>query len=220
MLLQYAALAILIWITVEALQLAEDSYKGLEVAEKKNFSQCDDRLKIYYATAWGLPTLVVATTVAAGIQPHRQLGSGICFLTPLDGILWAFYLPFIVGIVLSVCLLLVVARFYDIHIKRQDRKGAFRSSVIATCLLTGYYFFAWAFGSKGLYGEVMWIQYIFVFMLTFLGIVLFLVHGIGNLEVRALLLCEDPDVALTSVQEIYIIPEEVELPPKPKYKPY
>ncbi|KAJ8041296.1 Adhesion G protein-coupled receptor L3 [Holothuria leucospilota] len=166
MLFQYAALAVLIWITVEALQLAEDSYKGLEVTEKKNFSQCDDRLKIYYATAWGncyimcLPTLVVATTVAAGIQPHHQLGSGICFLTPLDGILWAFYLPFIVGIV----------AFWrkDTVLHNLNTNPPHRSSVIATCLLTGYYFFAWAFGSKGLYGEVMWIQYIFVFMLTFL----------------------------------------------------
>ncbi|XP_071815494.1 uncharacterized protein [Apostichopus japonicus] len=217
--LQYAALSVLIWIVIEALQLSEDSYRGLHVTDKKHFSRCDDRLKIYYSTGWGLPVLVVATTVAGGTNPHLEIGSGICFLSPLHGAMWAFYAPFIIGILSSVLLLLVVARYYDIHIKRQDRVHSFRSSLRATCILTAYYFVAWIIGYKGLYGEAIWIQYIFVFLLTSLGLVLYLVHGIGNTEIRALLFCEDPDVALTEVQEIYIIPEEeMELPPRPIYK--
>ncbi|PIK58082.1 hypothetical protein BSL78_04996 [Apostichopus japonicus] len=214
--LQYAALSVLIWIVIEALQLSEDSYRGLHVTDKKHFSRCDDRLKIYYSTGWGLPVLVVATTVAGGTNPHLEIGSGICFLSPLHGAMWAFYAPFIIGILSCVLLLLVVARYYDIHIKRQDRVHSFRSSLRATCILTAYYFVAWIIGYKGLYGEAIWIQYIFVFLLTSLGLVLYLVHGIGNTEIRALLFCEDPDVALTEVQEIYIIPEEeMELPPRP-----
>ncbi|XP_008566253.1 PREDICTED: probable G-protein coupled receptor 144 [Galeopterus variegatus] len=64
------------------------------------------RMRLYYATGWGAPVVIVATTLA--ICPHDYVATGHCWLNVHTDTIWAFVGPVLFVLTANTCILVRV----------------------------------------------------------------------------------------------------------------
>uniref|UniRef100_A0A8C3WVH5 Adhesion G protein-coupled receptor D2 n=1 Tax=Catagonus wagneri TaxID=51154 RepID=A0A8C3WVH5_9CETA len=64
------------------------------------------RMRLYYATGWGVPVVIVATTLAT--SPQDYVATGHCWLNVRTDTIWAFVGPVLVVLTANTCILVRV----------------------------------------------------------------------------------------------------------------
>ncbi|XP_027052297.1 adhesion G-protein coupled receptor D1-like [Pocillopora damicornis] len=153
----------------------------------------DTSTKIFYALAWGVPTLVVASalgiTVILDGSTDNSMRDDVCWFAFSSGFMWAF-----VGSVLLACLinLVLLIRIIVEIMRLKDVSGvsethSCRKSLKACVVLFPLLGLTWIFGILTVTDAGLVFQYLFTIFNSLQGLFIFLFHVVRSKEIRAAL---------------------------------
>ncbi|XP_066022646.1 adhesion G-protein coupled receptor D1-like [Pocillopora verrucosa] len=176
---QYFLMAAFCWMLIEAV------YLYLFVVKVYNIS---DKMKVSHGFSWGLPALVVSTSlsIAAGT------GSGIksyvsekfCWMSSPNGMIWIFVVFVVLIELLNTLILVRVIKEMMImqHAKDKNREQI-RLGVRACVVMIPLLGITWLFGLLSPLHKAF--AYIFTIFNSTQGFLIFLLHCVRNSEIRS-----------------------------------
>ncbi|XP_022103444.1 uncharacterized protein LOC110986109 [Acanthaster planci] len=208
--MHYLYLAVVFWSTMEICQLYRDTtVGGMDTSDAmKGFTVWRNRMKYYMIGGWGFPAVVVGSLMAVSKQAYRPQAHDLCWLIEVDGVPWAYSAPCCLALCVNIFVLILVMRETDDTLRKLDRTTGFRSSVRGAVFLTILYAVTWMVGWKAIYGGPVWTSYLFVILNSLQGFFFFVLQGFGNVEVRALLCRDDPDLELALANNTSLVLEQ------------
>ncbi|XP_072026443.1 adhesion G protein-coupled receptor B3-like [Amphiura filiformis] len=148
-------------------------------------------LPIYYGVGWGIPIVIVGTSLA--IRPQGYGTENYCWLTLDDGLIWAFVGPMLAIIAINCMIMILVIRIIvksASHMPGQDEKDKMkqmRAGVKGIAILTPILGLAWLFGILAINENILFFEYLFNIFNCLQGFFIFIFHCVGSSEVRAAL---------------------------------
>ncbi|XP_038065632.1 adhesion G protein-coupled receptor L1-like [Patiria miniata] len=176
--LHFFYLSMFSWMLVEGIHLYRQIIAVFE-SEKS-------RLWVYFAIGWGIPIIVVGTT--SGIFFDKYKDHDLCWLSVLDGSIWAFLGGMIPILLVNLVVLFMVSRIVMSAAKLQQEKPAFNSAkagLRSSLLLLPILGITWVFGYFAHYHAAL--QYMFVTLNSFQGFFMALFHCFMSSEVNSAL---------------------------------
>lgn len=152
----------------------------------------DRRMKFYYITGWGLPTIIVSVTLATSF--NNYLADTHCWLNVKSDIIWAFVGPVLFIITVNTFVLFRVVMVTISSARRRSKMMTPNCSlekqigiqVWATAkpiiVLLPVLGLTWLCGVL-VHISVIW-AYVFIFLNAFQGLYIFLIYAVYNSEVR------------------------------------
>jgi len=147
----------------------------------------------FYGFAWGVPTIVVATTICTNVLVNGDMSSSmredVCWFSFSSGLVWAF-----VGSVLAASLvnLAILIRITVEIMRLKDMSGnsenhSFRQSLKACVVLFPLFGVTWLFGVLTVTDAGLIFQYLFTILNSLQGFLIFIFHVVRSKEIRAAL---------------------------------
>lgn len=150
-------------------------------------------IKYFYGFAWGVPTIVVVTTICTNVLVNGDISSSmrddVCWFSFSSGLVWAF-----VGTVLAASLvnLAILVRITVEIMRLKDMSGnseshSFRQSLKACVMLFPLFGVTWIFGVLTVTDAGLIFQYLFTIFNSLQGFLIFIFHVVRSKEIRAAL---------------------------------
>ncbi|XP_069103817.1 adhesion G-protein coupled receptor D1-like [Argopecten irradians] len=175
-LLHFLFMASFSWMMLEGLAVYLACTRGL-------YNYGDMRLK-YFLVGWGLPAVIVVVSVGVQFPNYGETSDDSCWLSVKDGLIWAFLGPMLVVVVFNLFILCLVIKVF-LTLRANSRKtqaAKLRASVRAMVTLLPLLGVTWILSILVPLHYVF--HYLFIIGNSIQGIIIFLLHGIGNEEVR------------------------------------
>ncbi|XP_021360076.1 adhesion G-protein coupled receptor D1-like [Mizuhopecten yessoensis] len=175
-LLHYLFMSSFSWMMLEGLAVYLACTRGL-------YNYGDMRLK-YFLVGWGLPAIIVTVSVGVQFPNYGETADDSCWLSVRDGLIWAFMGPMLVVVVFNLFILCLVIKVF-LTLRANSRKtqaAKLRASVRAMVTLLPLLGVTWVLSILVPLHHVF--HYLFIIGNAMQGIMIFLLHGIGNDEVR------------------------------------
>ncbi|XP_071798425.1 uncharacterized protein [Asterias amurensis] len=174
-LLHYLFTASFLWMLVEGVHLYTKSVavfgKGLST-------------KIYLLVGWGIPLVIVG--IALGVRFDGYGTESSCWLSLEGGLIYAFVTPVLVVVVVNTLILVMVIRVFITLKANTDKseKERIRAGIRAVLLLQPLLGFTWIFGLFSSFDDTFFFTYLFVIFNSSQGVFIFLLHCVGDYEVK------------------------------------
>ncbi|XP_033102211.1 adhesion G-protein coupled receptor D1-like [Anneissia japonica] len=212
-LLHFFFLAILCWIAVESGHLLLDVTHGLlQKSDKVGELFCSEHMKYYNIVGWGIPFMLVAIAIATDVDAYQLQDGDFCWLNINQGLTATFIAPWIIINILCWFALFTVYRRTDENVRREDTTTGFVAGWKASSILLIVYDVMWLFGNLSIYDYGILLTYVFYFLASFYGCIMYYCHSNWNRELKAVICFENPDFELTLIRRIYLKPEPVKKP--------
>eukprot|EP00112_Aurelia_sp_Birch-Aquarium-sp1_P010321 Seg221.2 transcript_id=Seg221.2/GoldUCD/mRNA.D3Y31 product="Adhesion G-protein coupled receptor D1" protein_id=Seg221.2/GoldUCD/D3Y31 len=152
------------------------------------------KLKFYYVIGWGLPVIIVA--LSAGIRPDGYGNQNACWISLDGGLIWAFVAPVIIVMIINMIVMIIVVKILmssvstvqvDSKTKQQMNRSTqqIKAGAKAMVILMPILGLSWIFGLLAVNESTIIFQYLFCIFNSLQGLFIFLVHCVGNSEVRS-----------------------------------
>ena len=182
--LHFFFLAQFAWMSIMSFQMARTFYQArkLKINSKGNKKKV---LAFYSLFGWGVPLLIVATSIIVnfatdhlvlyGVLADGTLGS--CWINHLESAIVAFVVPLVVSLVFNMVLFVIVTVFlivaYRSHAKvNKNQNLPFFRVNVAVFSVTGL---TWVFGFIAILAGTSWAWYPFIVFNSTQGFVIFIV---------------------------------------------
>ncbi|XP_076113004.1 adhesion G-protein coupled receptor D1-like isoform X2 [Mytilus galloprovincialis] len=175
---------------------------GIHLCSKlKNFGDIKKKRPVIVFMCWGAPLIISLLTVSLR---GADFGKGaLCWLPTEHGTRWAFLGPVMIIQIINWCVfLLMMATRFSLDIKR----GESLPNIIKQQCLTGVSLLSvlgltWTLGFIVTFGSPKVMAYVFVFLASTQGMLLFFCHVLTNNQVRKVLCVKmkprDPDASVS-----------------------
>ncbi|XP_066023890.1 adhesion G-protein coupled receptor D1 isoform X2 [Pocillopora verrucosa] len=176
---QYFLMAAFCWMLIEGV------YLYLFVVKVYNIS---DKMKVSHGFSWGLPALVVSTSlsIAAGTGPgiKSYVSEKFCWMSSTNGMIWIFVVFVVLIELLNTLILVRVIKEMMImqHAKDKNREQI-RLGVRACVVMIPLLGITWLLGLLSPLHEAF--AYIFTIFNSTQGFLIFLLHCVRNSEIRS-----------------------------------
>ncbi|CAH3165266.1 unnamed protein product, partial [Pocillopora meandrina] len=176
---QYFLMAAFCWMLIEGV------YLYLFVVKVYNIS---DKMKVSHGFSWGLPALVVSTSlsIAAGTGPgiKSYVSEKFCWMSSTNGMIWIFVVFVVLIELLNTLILVRVIKEMMImqHAKDKNREQI-RLGVRACVVMIPLLGITWLFGLLSPLHKAF--AYIFTIFNSTQGFLIFLLHCVRNSEIRS-----------------------------------
>ncbi|XP_038050445.1 adhesion G-protein coupled receptor D1-like isoform X2 [Patiria miniata] len=139
---------------------------------------------MHMAIGWGSPLLIVGVALAARFDGYGT--ETRCWLSLDSGLIYAFVTPVVVVVVLNTLILVMVIRVFMGLKANVDKteKEKIRAGIRAVLLLQPLLGFTWVFGLFSAFDDTLFFTYLFVIFNSSQGVFIFLLHCVGDYEVR------------------------------------
>ncbi|CAC5419127.1 unnamed protein product [Mytilus coruscus] len=182
-------------------QLAFIAAENAYPEKLKNFGDIKKKRPVIVFMCWGAPLLISLLTVSLR---GGDFGKGaLCWLPTEHGTRWAFLGPVMIIQIINWCVfLLMMATRFSLDIKR----GESLPNIIKQQCLTGVSLLSvlgltWTLGFIVTFGSPKVMAYVFVFLASTQGMLLFFCHVLTNNQVRKVLCVKmkprDPDASVS-----------------------
>ncbi|XP_065064148.1 uncharacterized protein LOC135690509 isoform X2 [Rhopilema esculentum] len=152
------------------------------------------KLKFYYVIGWGLPIIIVA--LSTGIRPDGYGTESACWISLDGGLIWAFVAPVIIVIIINFIVLIIVVKILmsSVSTVQVDSKTSqetnrstqqIKAGAKAMVILMPILGLSWVFGLLAVNEATIVFQYLFCIFNSMQGLFIFLIHCVGNSEVRS-----------------------------------
>ncbi|XP_070551234.1 adhesion G protein-coupled receptor E3-like isoform X2 [Ptychodera flava] len=171
-LLHYFFLATFSWMLVEGINLYIKSTAAFNTGVKT---------PIYAAIGWGIPSLIVAVSLAVRYDIYGNGRSDAkCWLSAAHGLIWAFVGPVILVMLVNIVIFSMVIRAFMTLKLNADKSTVekTRSGIRAGLVLLPLLGLTW------LIGIVQQLQYLFIILNSLQGVFFFILHCAMNDEVK------------------------------------
>nr|XP_058952786.1 adhesion G-protein coupled receptor D1-like [Pocillopora verrucosa] len=153
----------------------------------------DTSTKIFYALAWGVPTLVVASalgiTVILDGSTDNSMRDDVCWFAFSSGFMWAFagsvLLACLINLVLLIRIIVEITRLKDVS--GVSETHSCRKSLKACVVLFPLLGLTWIFGILTVTDAGLVFQYLFTIFNSLQGFFIFLFHVVRSKEIRVAL---------------------------------
>ncbi|XP_076116220.1 adhesion G protein-coupled receptor L3-like isoform X2 [Mytilus galloprovincialis] len=136
--------------------------------------------------AWGIPVLIVA--ISMGVTKLEGYGDGkYCWLSTSNGLIWAFFAPCAVIVVINFMIFVfVVRKLFSIQaVKKQTKLQKFISGFRCFSVLAPLFGFTWTLGFFSINEDTIVLSYLFVIINSFQGLLILIVHGLLNPKIQS-----------------------------------
>ncbi|XP_065676288.1 adhesion G-protein coupled receptor G4 isoform X6 [Hydra vulgaris] len=149
------------------------------------------KMYFYHCIGWGTPIIIVS--ISAAIRSDGYGTEEHCWISINDGLIWAFVGPVILVILINVVVMVMVIKILvsslndPVSLNMIELRQKIRASLKGMVILLPILGITWTFGIFAVNSNAIVYQYIFTLSSSVQGVFIFLLHCIGNTEVRSAL---------------------------------
>nr|XP_047130951.1 adhesion G-protein coupled receptor G2 [Hydra vulgaris] len=149
------------------------------------------KMYFYHCIGWGTPIIIVS--ISAAIRSDGYGTEEHCWISINNGLIWAFVGPVLLVILINVVVMVMVIKILvsslndPVSLNMIELRQKIRASLKGMVILLPILGITWTFGIFAVNSNAIAYQYIFTLSSSVQGVFIFLLHCIGNTEVRSAL---------------------------------